>query len=245
MARPEQFAEAYGYTKGQPGVAAVARSADVIVPLVMARFHPRRVVDLGCGVGDWLHAFAAHGATEVKGYDGPWVPTSALRIPRSSFTAIDFHAELPAVAPCDLAMCLEVAEHVEAPTAVRCAEFLCRASDVVLFSAAIPGQGGHGHINEQYQDRWIALFASLGYAAFDLIRPSIWMDARVSWWYQQNVLVFANAAAQARFGLEAQPFMANVVHPALYEKNTDPRNYPIREIVRHLPHYVGSRLGLK
>jgi hypothetical protein len=245
MARPEQFAEAYGYTEGQPGVAAVGQSADVIVPIVMRRFAPRRVIDLGCGVGDWLQAFAAHGATDVKGYDGPWVPRSALRIPPSAFTAIDFHAELPAVERCDLAMCLEVAEHVEAATAVRCAEFLCRASDVVLFSAAIPGQGGHGHINEQYQDRWIALFASLGYGAFDLIRPSIWMDARVSWWYQQNVLVFANAAAQARFALEPQPFMASIVHPALYEKNTDPRNYPIREIVKHLPHYVGSRLGLK
>jgi hypothetical protein len=244
MARPEQFAEAYGYTEGQPGVAAVARSADVIVPLVMARFQPRRVVDLGCGVGDWLHAFLRHGAIDVKGYDGPWVPATALRIPPASFTAIDFHAELPVADRCDLALCLEVAEHVEPATAVKCAEFLCRASDLVLFSAAIPGQGGHGHINEQYQDRWIALFASLGYTAFDLIRPAIWMDERVSWWYQQNLLVFAEAGAQARFGLEPAPFMARVVHPALYEKNTDPKNYPIREIVKHLPHYVGSRLGL-
>jgi len=243
--RPPQFGEAYGYTEGQAGVADVARSADVIVPMIVKRFAPERVIDLGCGAGDWLRAFLRHGAREVHGYDGPWVPASSLRIPATAFTAIDFHAELPPASRCDLAMSLEVAEHVDRPTAGKCVEFLCRASDVVLFSAAIPGQGGHGHINEQYQDRWIALFASLGYEAFDLIRPSIWMDARVSWWYQQNVLVFANRAAQARFGLETQPFMANVVHPALYEKNTDPRNYPIREIVKHLPHYVGSRLGLK
>jgi hypothetical protein len=245
MKRPAQFAGAYGYTEGQAGVADVARSADVIVPMVMARFAPRRVIDLGCGAGDWLEAFARFGADDVQGYDGPWVPASSLKIPQAAFTAIDFHAELPAVSRCDLAVSLEVAEHVDGPTAVKCVEFLCRAADLVLFSAAIPGQGGHGHINEQYQDRWIATFDALGYGAFDLIRPEVWMDERVSWWYQQNVLVFANKAAEQRFGLVSQPFMANVVHPELYEKNTDPRNYPIREIVKHLPHYVGSRLGLK
>lgn len=245
MDRPAQSGAAYGYTEGQAGVADVARSADVIVPMVMARFAPARVVDLGCGAGDWLAAFLRHGARDVQGYDGPWVPASSLRIPATAFTAIDFHMSLPSISRCDLAMSLEVAEHVDREAAARCIEFLCRASDVVLFSAAIPGQGGHGHINEQYQDRWIAQFEAQGYGAFDLIRPAIWMDARVSWWYQQNVLIFANAAGQARFGLQPQAFMANVVHPALYEKNMDPRNYPIREIVKHLPHYVGSRLGLK
>ncbi len=243
--RPAQYADAYGYTEGQPGVADVARSADVIVPIVMTRFAPRRVIDLGCGTGDWLEAFHRYGADDIHGYDGVWVPRSSLKIPATSFTAVDFHAALPATSRCDLAVSLEVAEHVDAPTSVKCIEFLCRASDLVLFSAAIPGQGGHGHINEQYQDRWVAAFGSQGYHAFDLIRPQIWMDERVSWWYQQNVLVFANEIAERRFGLERRPFMANVVHPALYEKNTDPKNYPIREIVKHLPHYVGSRLGLK
>ena len=244
MSGPAQYAEAYGYEAGRAGVDAVARSAAVIVPIVMQRFAPRRVVDLGCGAGDWLQAFQAHGVTEIHGFDGAWVPPSSLRIPAAAFTVVDLQTSLPPLGRHDLATCLEVAEHVESAVAERCVRALCQAADVVVFSAAIPGQGGHGHVNEQYQDRWIAMFASLGFDAFDLIRPAIWMDARVSWWYQQNLLVFANAAARARFGLEPQPFMASVVHPALYEKNTDPRNYPIREIMRHLPHYLGSRLGL-
>src|SRR3954464_11780354 len=131
--RPRQFAEAYGYTEGQAGVQDLTRSADVIVPIVMAHFSPRRVIDLGCGAGDWLDAFLRHGAKDVHGYDGAWVPASSLKIPAASFTAIDFHVALPQVSRCDLAVSLEVAEHVDGPTAVKCVEFLCRASDVVLF----------------------------------------------------------------------------------------------------------------
>jgi hypothetical protein len=245
MSQPTQTAEAYGYSADEPGVLSVARSADVVVPLIAARFQPRRVVDLGCGAGDWLHAFLEHGASEVVGYDGPWVPKTALRIPRASFRDVDFYQPFPPPEPCDLAMCLEVGEHLAPPVAARCVEFLCQSANVVLWSAAIPGQGGHEHINEQYQDAWIERFASHGFAAFDLIRPRIWMDDRVSWWYQQNMLVFANDAAQVRHGLEPQPFMATVVHPALHDRTRDPRNFGLREILKHMPHYVGSRVGWK
>jgi hypothetical protein len=142
MDRPRQSGAAYGYTEGQAGVADVARSADVIVPMVMARFAPARVVDLGCGAGDWLAAFLRHGAREVQGYDGPWVPASSLRIPETAFAAIDFHTALPSTSRCDLAMSPGWPSTWIGDGA-RCVSF-CAGRPTSCCFRRRSGQGGHG-----------------------------------------------------------------------------------------------------
>jgi glycosyltransferase involved in cell wall biosynthesis len=73
---------------------------------------------------------------------------------------------------------------------------LVRHASVVLFSAAIPDQGGTAHLNEQWPSYWAELFARRGYQAYDAIRPAVWDDQQVAWWYRQNILVFADAQAR-------------------------------------------------
>ncbi|MGQ0526322.1 MAG: methyltransferase domain-containing protein [Betaproteobacteria bacterium] len=220
----------------------VAKSASVVVPLVAKRFQPKSVLDVGCGTGDWLREFLIHGAEEVLGYDGEWVPRTALKIPEQCFHAVEFYAGFPAARRVDLAMCREVAEHVEESVGQTIVEFLCTSSDVVLWSAAVPGQTGYAHINLRYPEHWMAHFKARGFDAFDLFRAKIWLDDRVSWWYQQNLMVFASAAGREKHSLVSESFVPLLVHPTLYERVRDPRHYSLRQITRHLPVYLMDRL---
>ena len=149
--------------------------------------------NVGCGVGTWLAVLLEKGVGTVRGYDGPWVQANQLVIPRDSFQNIDLgHPE--GVRPdrrFDLAICLEVAEHLPPERAGDLVHSLCSLSDIVLFSAAIPGQGGVHHVNEQWPAYWAARFAGLGYKAIDTIRFRIWEDDEIPYWYRQNLVVYA------------------------------------------------------
>jgi 2-polyprenyl-3-methyl-5-hydroxy-6-metoxy-1,4-benzoquinol methylase len=63
----------------------------------------------------------------------------------------------------DIAICLEVAEHIHESFSEDLVKFLSRISKTVFFSAAPPGQGGHGHINCQPKEYWIELFGKYNY----------------------------------------------------------------------------------
>ena len=239
--RPKQSGADYGYTTERAGVETVERSASIVVPMVMRLFQPKSVLDLGCGAGDWLHVFQRNGVDEIAGYDGDWVPRESLKIPAEAFHPIDFYAAMPELPRVDVAICLEVAEHVAEAIGAKMVTALAKCADTIVWSAAIPGQGGSQHINEQYQDYWVALFQTAGFAAFDLLRPSIWGNPGVSWYYQQNMLVFANAASQARHGLSLAPFVASLVHPRHYERVRNPKNYSMKQVLRNVPHYLTRR----
>ena len=100
----------------------------------------------------------------------------------------------------DLAICLEVAEHIPDEHSRDLVDALCAAAPVVLFSAAVPGQGGTGHINERWPEYWRERFEARGYRICDVIRPRIREDRRVVWWYRQNIVIYASEA-----GLAAHP----------------------------------------
>ena len=91
---------------------------------------------------------------------------------------------------------------------------LCDAADIILFSAAIPGQGGRRHVNEQWPAYWAELFHGLGYDCYDFLRPRIWNNPRVTWHYAQNSLVFARAGSRHFFGEPTTPLP--LVHPVLW-----------------------------
>ena len=92
----------------------------------------------------------------------------------------------------DLALCLEVAEHLPASSAPVLIESLVSAAPVVLFSAAVPEQGGVHHINEQWPSYWEKLFAERGLRKFDVIRPLIWNNCSIQPWYRQNLYLFTS-----------------------------------------------------
>jgi len=198
-------------------------------------------VDVGCGTGDWLAEFVRQGTDRVLGFDNDWIPRSSLVIRSDSFVGIDLRTELPDF-PCpDLVLCLEVAEHLPEASALRLVERLCSSCPAVVWSAAVPGQSGHEHINERPQSYWVARFAEMGFGCYDAIRPRVWADDRVSWWYRQNCLVYATPAAAEQAGLQRQNVVADLIHPIAFERARDPRHYSLRAVVKNLPHYLTRR----
>ena len=98
-------------------------------------------------------------------------------------------------------LCLETAEHIGFEHAAEVVSNCARHADVILFSAAIPGQGGLHHVNEQLPEYWQHLFDEIGYEVVDYLRPLIWNDARVPKWYRQNMLLFVNRTAAPKLHL--------------------------------------------
>lgn len=179
-------------------------------------------VDIGCGVGTWLSVLSTKGAEEILGIDGSWVDRALLEIPENSFMQADLQHSTPLPGRTwDLALCMEVAEHLPAESARAFITFLTTLSRRVLFSAAIPFQGGIGHINEQWPEYWVELFDEQGYGVHDIIRPEIWNDSRIPFWYRQNTLLFSRKEntgehRQTSGNGAKSPTALNLVHPDLY-----------------------------
>jgi hypothetical protein len=132
----------------------------------------------------------------------------------------------------DLVECLEVAEHLEETAADRFVESLTSHTGTVLFSAAVPGQGGTHHVTEQWPSYWIPKFGRAGFQPFDVIRPRIWKDRRVVVWYRQNILIFANG----RVFDPPEPCF-DWVHPELWADRTNYGAHP-RQLLWSLPEAV-------
>lgn len=201
-------------------------SADRVMPRVLEMVRPASIVDFGCGSGGWLAAAASHGVGDILGVDGPWVAASSLEIPPAHFRAADLGAPLDLARSFDLALCLEVAEHLPADAAADLVATLTAHAPVVLFSAAIPGQGGEGHVNEAWPDVWRDRFSQRGFACFDVLRGAIWQDPQVKPWYRQNLLVYVSRerlardrALAARLSQPAAPPL-EIVHPAILDEQS-------------------------
>ena len=162
---------------------------------------------------------AAKIASQIKRFSRFSFFRQALRIPVGKYCFCDLKQSLPISKTFDLAISLEVAEHLPERCAESFLKELARLSDCVLFSAAIPCQGGTHHVNEQWQQYWVDHFARLGFDCFDCIRPLVWDDERVRVEYRQNVLLFVRRQRVADFsGLEEvrQPLIASVLHPVIF-----------------------------
>lgn len=229
----------------------IRRSVEAIVPSLLEWVRPQAVVDVGCGVGSWLAVFQQHGVSNVLGLDGAWVDRSLLEIAADKFLVTDLASPVTLDRVFDLALSLEVAEHLPAKAAAGFVASLVGLSPVVLFSAAVPGQGGVEHVNEQWPQYWRDLFARHDYALID-IRAHFWSHQAILPWYRQNMLLFvdrswlpAYPALQAlHAGAAAVPL--DMVHPdmfrlriAQYENQvkrlSDARNVPARQAIAALP----------
>lgn len=199
-------------------------SAEEIVPIILNLFPIKSVVDVGCGTGVWLSVFRKHGIEDILGIDGEYVDPEQLEIPRENFLSHDLSKPLRIERQFDLVTSLEVAEHLPEECAEGFVNSLTQLGSVILFSAAIPFQGGTEHVNEQWPDYWSALFSEKGYVAIDCIRPKVWQSANVEYWYIQNSIIFIK---QSCLDLETYrnlkeeqqksiPSQLSVVHPKKY-----------------------------
>lgn len=166
------------------------KSAEVIVRIVLDLLKPKSVIDIGCGVGAWLSVFQKHGVHDIFGVDGEWINKKLLKIPEEKFLSYNLTQPLNIKRTFDLAVSLEVAEHLESNSAKIFVESLTNLAPAILFSAAIPFQGGKSHINEQWPGYWEKRFREKGYVVIDYIRRKIWSNENVAWWYRQNILLF-------------------------------------------------------
>ena len=231
-------------------------SAAVVSQLVVGLLAPKSVVDVGCGAGVWLAAFRGHGVADIQGIDGHYVNPAMLQFPRDRFLPHDLTRPLDLGRRFDLAVSLEVAEHLPPDCAAQFVALLVSLAPVVLFSAAIPGQGGVHHVNEQWQSYWAGLFEGNGYAAVDCLRPQIWENLDVHAYYAQNTVLYVAPEA-----LESLPHLKefrhspgaslfDVVHPRIFQgllHATAPENIRVgaaaRQVVRSTVSAVRRRIS--
>ena len=89
---------------------------------------------------------------------------------------------------------MEVAEHLPAMVADRYVDLLTHLSQVIVFTAAPPGQGGDDHVNEQPPSYWISKFQQRGFGyAEELSRR--WRESweavgDVEGLYHRNLMIF-------------------------------------------------------
>ena len=196
------------------------RSAEVVVPHVLALLGgTQSALDVGCGVGGWLAALRDHGVTDVVGLEAGDPRADQLLVPPDVIRPVDLEEPFSVGRTFDLIVCLEVAEHLPAASATGLVSSFAAHGDAVLFSAAIPGQGGDHHINEQWPAYWHERFEAEGYDCFDILRRSFWTHPEVVWWYGQNLLLFARADRSERLKqsghVPGEPLP--LIHPTLYE----------------------------
>jgi SAM-dependent methyltransferase len=173
-------------------------SAEEVVPVLLKMVEAQNVIDVGCGIGNWLAAFEKNGVADFVGVDGAYVNRTQLRIAAERFIPVDLTQPLKMERRFDLAICLEVAEHLPAAAAGIIVRSLAGLADIVVFSAAIPNQGGVNHLNEQWPGYWADLFAAEGMDCYDCIRAVLWENKNVEWWYAQNMLMFCRESARGR-----------------------------------------------
>lgn len=199
------------------------RSAELCLGHLWTFFTPASIVDMGCGAGGWLKAAGDLGANQLVGFDGYWNSQANMMDQKIKFTAIDLNESLGASERFDLAISLEVAEHLKPESSEGFVKSLTLLSDVVLFSAAYIGQGGTNHINERLHSDWATFFDKFDYAVFDLFRPVFWGNPEVDTCYAQNAFLYvkrdhalyAKLTGNGVMELSNLAFL-NCVHPVLY-----------------------------
>lgn len=195
-------------------------SAKQIVPFILKSFPIMSVLDFGCAQGGWLSVFQEHGVKKIMGLDGEWVDTKELLIPTTSFHSVNLESYRHN--PKDkfnLCICLEVAEHLEGCFSDSLISNLTSASDIILFSAAVPEQGGQHHVNERPPSYWNDKFEVKGFRQLDFLRPRFWENEEVAWWYRQNMMIYSKKS----FNDELMHFSNNfsgkhMIHPAAFSE---------------------------
>jgi len=202
--------------------AGARRSAHAVISVIVREFAVTSVVDFGCGQGAWMAEWRALGVMDVTGVDGSYVDRTRLLVPSDRFVAHDLSRPIRLGRRFDVVQSAEVAEHLPEDAARTFVDNLAAHGDVVLFSAAAPGQGGEHHVNEQPYEYWHRLFAAHGFELLDFVRPQIVSDRSVEPWYRYNTLVFVQGhllpelSAAARGSLVPLGQKVLDVSPALY-----------------------------
>lgn len=200
------------------------KAPSIIVPYLIKGINPHSVVDVGCGIGTFLNVFKKEGVEEIIGLDGEWVNLELLQkyIDVDNLIITDLEKEFALERRFDLAISLEVAEHIKETNSNIFVANLTKLSDVIVFSAAFPGQGGQNHVNEQWPSYWAEKFRKHGYNFYDVLRPVFWNNKDIDIWYRQNIFLVLKEGkehiANCFDGMQ-QPDYLNIIQPEIFESH--------------------------
>ncbi len=174
------------------------RSARAVAKLLLPEMSIHSLLDIGAGHGAWAAEWLAAGVEDVLAVDGEYVKIDQLAVPAGNFRAHDLATPLDLMKKFDLVQTLEVAEHLPEEMSEQFVDNLVTHGDVILFSAAVPHQGGEHHVNEQPPEYWRRKMKARGYDTFDCIRGPLADRDDVMPWYRFNTYLYANADGQKR-----------------------------------------------
>lgn len=217
-------------------------SAGVVIPALLGLLPGSigSVLDVGCGAGAWLSVWKRFGA-RVAGVDGDYVNRQALLIEDEEFFPADLAEGFTLNEKFDLVQSLEVAEHLPSRSATGFVESLCRHADIVMFSAAPPGQGGENHVNEQPYDYWRKQFQRQGFDMYDPLRLAVRGKMEVKPWYRYNTFVYVRRISPPELRSSLERFR---IRDDQHIRDMSPPLYRIRKrIVRMLPVSAGTLLA--
>jgi hypothetical protein len=216
-------------------------SAGEILNFIFNILKPNSILDVGCGRGSWLKIAKKLGAKTIYGIDGSWNDGKKLD-DDIIYKSLDLNNNFILDRNFDLTMCLEVAEHLEKSSADNLICSLIKTSDVVMFSAAYKHQGGAKHINENFHSYWASLFLKYNFVPFDIIRPVIWSNEKISYWYRQNTFLYVKKNSQKfKILINSYDYLKNnklmdTIHPEMFFRKIESQSivYHAKEIIKKL-----------
>ena len=149
-----------------------------------------KFLDFGCSSGIYVRELENH--VETLGFE--FSEEAVKRAVSAKVTRCDLTLPIDLQkTESTLGLCLEVLEHIDDSSWRPVLENITKLCDRVIFSAAIPGQGGIGHINCRPKLDWIRRFHGLGWVV-DLDHTHHMLTHMLNGyhmgWFRQNVVVF-------------------------------------------------------
>lgn len=193
-----------------------------ILPFILEILNPiNSILDVGCGTGTWLKTALNLGIKDIQGLDGVAVSQEKLHISPENIQIHNLNHYIDLNRKFDLAVCLEVAEHLPESAAKNIVKILTSHTEIVIFSAAIPNQGGQHHLNEQWPVFWQKLFSENNFYCYDILRNKFWDNKNIEWWYKQNIVIYAKKGNSKLSFATPCNIVTSFIHPELFQLKLD------------------------